>query len=455
MDGLPSVSQGNCCCHPSNITSDEIVSAEVMGGTSPVRLRPARPGIVPHGMAGGHGEMEVKNVRSATPQKVGVRGVALRLACCEKEGSTDVGGETNSLVQSVQIDSAPRTSYTGILKKLEFMSGGCTGGYSAETLQRDNTRLMFTKLKERLEERGTPVGGKSSGRPSQDRTPVVLRDGMEVTTATKKLMFTMTSSGEQATLPSARYRGSARRVTFGRVSLDEGRRGRGAIIEEEGEESEESALSFQTMTYSAGSTPYSGKTYGAGRSTYDQRHIITKEALASALKKSLTFAGADVEEQANNAVDAGDAGDAGGVVEHQFSFGWQQLKAGGLVGGMCGGELASTPDFSFRTTSRRLMTPPSLSPGLIELHGKARRVSNVKGGSFEDNDDGNAENTPVEAEDNTKFSKFSLPRLDVNEKSDTTTKHPKLLSPTEQGIRDSLKLERTKRLSSSSKFNES
>ena len=48
---------------------------------------------------------------------------------------------------------------------------------------------------------------------------------------------------------------------------------------------------------------------------------------------------------------------------------------------------------------------------------------------------------------------MSLPRLDVAEREANGAKYPKLLSPTEQGIRDSLKLERTRRLSSASKFN--
>ena len=53
-----------------------------------------------------------------------------------------------------------------------------------------------------------------------------------------------------------------------------------------------------------------------------------------------------------------------------------------------------------------------------------------------------------------KLSTLSLPRLDVNaEREANGVKYPKLLSPTEQGIRDSLKLERTRRLSSASKFN--
>jgi hypothetical protein len=142
--------------------------------------------------------------------------------------------------------------------------------------------------------------------------------------------------------------------------------------------------------------------------------------------------------------------------EEEFRFGLRdQLKSYGVHGGANERgrererEQASTPDFStFKTTSRRLLTPPSLSPSLLELHGRARRVSvEYKSGGneeAEENDENkNDENTPVGAADDSKLAKFSLPRLDVAERDTNATKYPKLLSPTEQGIRDSLKLERT------------
>ena len=115
------------------------------------------------------------------------------------------------------------------------------------------------------------------------------------------------------------------------------------------------------MTFSAGSTPYSGKTYGANREDgCGLQQLITRDQLASALKKSLTF---------------GEGADDLGEEEAQFSFGLDQVKPG-RRGGPRERDQASKPDFStFKTTSRRLLTPPSLSPSLLELHGRARRVS--------------------------------------------------------------------------------
>jgi len=342
---------------------------------------------------------------------------------------------------------------------------------------------MFARLKETLEERGTPVGGRKvverlrETQSQLHRTPVVGRERERegAVTATKKLMFstsgtsgTMTTLGTSlgtmssleehkigsgsgpATVPT-RYRGSARRVTFGRVSVDGGERRRDrdstGVIEAREAKEEEEKFSFQTMTFSAGSTPYSGKTYGANREDgRGLRQLITRDQLASALKKSLTFGeGAD------------DLGEA------QFSFGLDQVKPG-RGGGPRERDQASTPDFStFKTTSRRLLTPPSLSPSLLELHGRARRVSSCTcedadgadgaDDAHHENDENANGNTPDDVGAG-KLSTLSLPRLDVNaEREANGVKYPKLLSPTEQGIRDSLKLERTRRLSSASKFN--
>ena len=175
-----------------------------------------------------------------------------------------------------------------------------------------------------------------------------------------------------ATVPT-RYRWSARRVTFGRVSVDGGRPGMRPVTE--GDDSGSDGFSFQTMTYSAGSTPYSGKAYGARRQRSvddgDDRgdalqNMITKDQLASALKKSLTFVGPGPD-------------DVGTGVEQQFSFGCDQLKES--THAHKSHDQASTPDFptfkAFKTTSRRFVTPPSQSRRLLELHGKARRVSSA------------------------------------------------------------------------------
>jgi hypothetical protein len=190
--------------------------------------------------------------------------------------------------------------------------------------------------------------------------------------------------------------------------------------------------------------------------------VITKDQLASALKKSLTFAGTDLD-------------GVGEGVEQQFSFGWDQIKGTTRATGTShesheshdSHDQASTPNFSgfkaFKTTSRRFVTPPSQSRRLLELHGKARRVSSA-GLSIETDHDAidNDENTPVEADAGSnvsKLAKFSLPRrLDVTEAGTAAkdgSKHLQLSSPTEQVIRNSLKMERTKRLSSASKFNQS
>ena len=466
LDGFPSVSTNN---QGNAVTSDDVISAECFGGyTSPVRRPVRRPVQDP-------GENTVSHRRSVTPQKTGVRGVAMRLASCEKAaGERRLGGvagesfpsdadPSHVSVQSIQMDSAPRTRYTGILKRLEFQSGG----YTAEHVQ--NTSLIFSRLKETLEERGTPVGvGSKSGGVQQHRTPI--EQGARET-ATKKLMFTMTSSGEgggswehgggsnlPGTVPSSmRFRGSARRVTFGRVSMDDGRRQ--PIMEDDREGGDEvgdggsDGFSFQTMTYSAGSTPYSGKTHGERRRAMDGApQVVTKDQLASALKKSLTFAGTD------------DVG--GGTVEKQFSFGWDRFKQFGQREGDQVGDQASTPGFStfkpFKTTSRRFLTPPSQSPSLLELHGKARRVSGADGTVYAElGHEPHDENTPVEedAPDSkvSKLSKFTLPRrLDVTERGTIAregTSYAQLSSPTEVGIRNSLKQERTKRLMSASRFN--
>ncbi len=470
MEGFPSVSIAN---QGNSVTSDDHVSAQCFEGTSsPVR-------------GAGRGEARCASRRSLTPQKTGVRGVAVRLASCEKSrrgreedvgasgvdpvGPQAVGAEGGvDGVEAVQLDSAPRTDYAGILKRLEFMSGGC-GGCTAETLQ--NTRLIFTRLKETLEGRGTPVGARRGGSPSvQHRTPVVGAGGRG-DTATKKLTFSVASRGEGVgNVPAtvgARYGGSARRVTFGRVSIDGGGSGMRPVME--GDDAGSDGFSFQTMTYSAGSTPYSGKTFGTRRSVDggdDDRdgiqNVITKDQLASALKKSLTFAGTDLD-------------GVGEGVEQQFSFGWDQIKGTTRATGTSheshdshdSHDQASTPNFSgfkaFKTTSRRFVTPPSQSRRLLELHGKARRVSSA-GLSIETDHDAidNDENTPVEADAGSnvsKLAKFSLPRrLDVTEAGTAAkdgSKHLQLSSPTEQVIRNSLKMERTKRLSSASKFNQS
>ncbi len=458
MEGFPSVSMSNN--QSNSVTSDDYVSAQCFDGySSPVR-------------GAGRGDGKGASRRSVTPQKTGVRGVAVRLASCEKaarQGQAWASGvdprgtqsaEAAEAAEAVQMDSAPRTDYAGILKRLEFMSGGC--GCTAETLQ--NTRLIFTRLKETLEGRGTPVGERLGRSPGvQHRTPVV-EDGGRGGTATKKLTFTMTNGGEGAgNVPgtvATRYRGSARRVTFGRVSMDGGGSGMQPVVE--GEDAGSDGLSFQTMTYSAGSTPYSGKAFGKrqqrtvadGDGVGDGAHsMITKDQLASALKKSLNFVGANPEE-------------VGEGVEQQFSFGWDQIKE--ATRARTSQEQASTPDFStfkaFKTTSRRFVTPPSQSRRLLELHGKARRVSSA-GLSIGVNHDAvdNDENTPVATDaagsNVSKLAKFSLPRrLDVTEAGTAAkdgSKHIQLSSPTEQVIRNSLKMERTKRLSSASKFNQS
>ena len=457
MDGFPSVSVNN---QSNSVTSDDVISAQCFDGyaSSPVR-------------GAGRGDGRFASRRSVTPQKTGVRGVAVRLASCEKsvrrghvepsgvDPCSPQAGDAGGAGEAVQMDSAPRTNYEGILKRLEFMSGGC--GCTAETLQ--NTRLIFTRLKETLEGRGTPVRerrGRSPG--AQHLTPVIDAGvaGDNGDTATKKLTFTMTNGGEGAgNVPATvntRYRGSARRVTFGRVSMDGGVSGMRPVVEDVGGD----GFSFHTMTNSAGSTPYSGKTFGKRQQQTVEdfnghgdgvRNMITKDQLASALKKSLTFAGTDQDE-------------VGEGVEQQFSFGWDQIKE--TTRAHSSHDQAGTPDFStfkaFKTTSRRFVTPPSQSRRLLELHGKARRVSSTDlsidvDHSVVDNDENTAVTTTGLSI--SKLAKFSLPRhLDVTEAGTAAkdgAKHHQLSSPTEQVIRKSLKMERTKRLSSASKFNQS
>jgi hypothetical protein len=80
------------------------------------------------------------------------------------------------------------------------------------------------------------------------------------------------------------------------------------------------------------------------------------------------------------------------------------------------------------------------------------RMMRIENDAHHENDENENGNTPDDVGAG-KLSTLSLPRLDVTEREANGAKHPKLLSPTEQGIRDSLKLERTRRLSSASKFN--
>ena len=307
--------------------------------------------------------------RSLTPQKTGVTGSAIRLMSCEKEPNDE--GVSSEEGPGVQLDSAPRTRYTGILKKLEF---------SAHSGMND----MY--LTRKVEE--TPIG------------QTIPENVSGRTTTSKRLMF--------SSLP---YKGtSSRRVTFGGVSVDTP----SPLYEgEEQEEDNDSGTHMSLSSLNAGSTPYSGRS--SRMPDVCDESIITRDQLASALKKSLNF------------VDKPGA----------FSFADPLVNSNTL----CGSEEKTTPDFSFQSSAgktRRRLTPQSCSPSLLAVHGKAKRIATPQCDASDE------ENTPVAhvTRPHSPLEQSSQGREDVT----MPRRSPRLmskqglkLSPTEQGIRDSLK----------------
>jgi hypothetical protein len=313
--------------------------------------------------------------RSLTPQKSGVTGSAVRLMSCEKETQTeDVTSGEDGLV--VQLDSAPRTRYTGILKKLEFPAhSGMSDMYASH------------------KQEATPVG---------QTIPDILSGR---TTTSKRLMF--------SSLPYKATTG--RRVTFGGVSVDTP----SPLYEGVEEDDRDSGTHMSLSSLNAGSTPFSGKSSSRmpGGCHASDESMITRDQLASALKKSLNF----VDRQGPS-----------------FSF------ADPVVGSVpeFASEEKTTPDFSFQSSAsktRRRLTPPSCSPSLLALHGKAKRIATPQGG------DSDEENTPV-AHMMSTSSPHDQPKAQKEQGATMPRRSPRLLSkkglklsPTEQGIRDSLK----------------
>jgi hypothetical protein len=350
---------------------------------------------------------------SLTPQKSGVRGSAMRLYSPLPDPSREDGDageedpEPASGVEGIQLDTAPRTTFTGILKKLEFASTCSHVPLSC-----------------------TPVG-----------------NTIGQNTTSKRLLFSGAQTHQGRGVGSGEH--SARRVTFGRVSID-------TIVDTtkstatpetlyEDDEEEEVVLGTASSMH-AGSTPYSG-TRKTSR--------ITEDELASALEKSLLFV-----EKYNTAKDLLNAQNTAvsprpcdSTPENEFSFATGFNRTPTVSYPMQRDRDSITPDFAYRSdarqhdglstgASRRRLTPQSASPSLLSMYGKAQRVRL----DLHDYDD-NVENEEEE--------KAPTPSEGVKEPATMPRRSPRLmakskkgglkLSPTEQGIRNSLSRNRTRR----------
>lgn len=367
IDMIPSVSRGEYMSD-GGITVDDVVGVATA-------FQP---------FSTGSGRNATSGRKSLTPQKSGVRGSALRLMSCEK-GPREDDHEIDEapVTQQIQLDSAPRTRYTGILKKLEFCTHSGTHGKYMSTLQ---------KVQETPSDQTIP---EMSGRK----------------TTSKRLLF--------SSLP---HKVADRRVTFGGVSIETP----SPVYEEDKEGDRDSGTHMSLSSLNAGSTPYSGNSSSSrmlNRQYEPVEDIITRDQLASALKKSLNFVDKPSAENASS-----------------FSFtGLQSNTEASPVS-----EEKTTPDFSFHSSGgkTRRLTPQSCSPSLLALYGKARRIATPE---LQYESDG--ENTPVVAmaspsspRDPTQHEKV-MPRRSprLMAKNDGKNSSGLTLSPTEQGIRDSLK----------------
>lgn len=353
MDMIPSISRGTSsaeCC----ITVDDVVGAS----TAYQPFLTDSEKLVTQGR------------KSLTPQKSGVTGSALRLMSCEKGPNDEEMSEDGEEVQQVQLDSAPRTRYTGILKKLEFSANSGINDKYVSTLRKADATPVGQTIPETL-----------SGR----------------TTTSKRLMFS-----------SLAHKGpSGRRVTFGGVSVETP-----STLYEEDDMSSGGHMSLSSLN--AGSTPYSGRSTSRCQDSDDESTAITRDQLASALKKSLNFI------------------DKKGV--SSFSFADPHVNEDGCLHP----EEKTTPDFSFQPSggkSRRL-TPQSCSPSLLALHGRAKRIATPQcEASDEENIPVGLTTSPSPPHEQPMQEEVTMPRRSPRLMSKEGLK----LSPTEQGIRDSLK----------------
>ena len=353
---------------------------------------------------------------SLTPQKSGVRGSAMRLYSPLPDPTREEGDDGDeeeesqpvSVVEGIQLDTAPRTTFTGILKKLEFAST-CS----------------------RVPQSCTPVG-----------------NTIGENTTSKRLLF----SGA----PTHQGRGgggsgehSARRVTFGRVSIDTiaDTTKSTATPETLYEDDEEGEVVLGTSSsMHAGSTPYSG---------VRKTSRVTEDQLASALEKSLLFVEKynttkDLLKAQNTAVSPRPSDS---TTDHEFSFATGFNTTPTVSYPMQRDRDSITPDFAYRSdarqhdglstgASRRRLTPQSASPSLLSMYGKAQRVR-IHHHEY----DSDVENEEEERE--------PTPSEDIKEPTTMPRRSPRLmakskksglkLSPTEQGIRDSLSRSRTRR----------
>lgn len=393
-------------------------------------------------------DWQAKNT-SLTPQRSGLSGRAMRMQSHEKGERAE--GDSHESGSVVELDSAPRTTFKGILKKLDFPSTvqATPAGQTIHAPMTATKRLTFT----------SHLGHTDRGRESSSwNTPLSSTNG--------RMVFG--SLGAQMTM-------ERRRVTFGRVTDDDD----GVIAEgDEGEEEHDADkdVCHSVNSRNAGSTPFDKRLsslfnrYTPSEEGSDIDHVIehatedsdggiTKDQLASALRRSLLF----VDRYNRSKAQEGDTqrppmygviSPTTGVLSMPFreedrtpSMSRRRSSAGFSFAPAATPErpqYSGTPDFSFSSpkteNTRRLLTPQSCSPNLLTLYGKARRVvpeeetaDMVAAMSLKDEHVKMPRRSPRLA----KKKRDSLP-------SQNASSGGKLkLSPTEQSIRNSLRRKST------------
>lgn len=402
--------------------------------------------------------------KSLTPQKSGLSGRALRMQSHggEEKGEHAEGDSNASTV--VELDSAPRTTFKGILKKLDFPSTvqATPAGQTMHAPMTATKRLTFTSHLPHAER---------SGRDSSSwNTPLSSTNG--------RMVFG--SLGSQMTL-------ERRRVTFGRVTDDDD----DVIAEgDEGEEQDAGEdVCFSVNSRNAGSTPFDKRLsslfnrytpseegedidHVIEHATEDADGVITKDQLASALRRSLLF----VDRYNHSKSQEGDTqrppmygviSPTTGVLSMPFreeeqdrtpSMSTQRRTSAGFsFAPAVTPELpqySGTPDFSFSSpkteNTRHHLTPQSCSPNLLSLYGKARRV-------VPEENEGAARAADMVAAMSLKEDQVEMPRRSprLAKKNAAKKKRDSLssqnassggkiqLSPTEQSIRNSLRRKST------------
>ncbi|KAI8102949.1 hypothetical protein M9434_005740 [Picochlorum sp. BPE23] len=411
------------------------------------------------------GEDQGTKRKSLTPQKSGLSGRALRMQSShggEEKGEPHGEGGSDARTTVVELDSAPRTTFKGILKKLDFPSTAqaTPAGQTIHAPMTATKRLTFT----------SHLAHAERGRDSSSwNTPLSSTNGQMV----------FGSLGSQMTL-------ERRRVTFGRVTDDDD-----VIAEgDEGEEEhDDDVCPMSVNSRNAGSTPFDKRLsslfnrytpseegeeidHVIEHATEDADGVITKDQLASALRRSLLF----VDRYNRSKSQEGDTqrppmygviSPTTGVLSMPFreeeqdrtpSMSTRRNSAGFSFAPAVTPELpqySGTPDFSFSSpkteNTRHHLTPQSCSPNLLSLYGKARRVVP------EEEKEGAARAADMVAAMSLKEEQKEMPRRSprLAKKNAAKKKRDSLssqnassggkiqLSPTEQSIRNSLRRKST------------